>query len=43
MIFENIYNPFNGWSMSEIISLSEQIFDCLMTFAAVYLVGLRDI
>jgi hypothetical protein len=33
---------FAGWSMSEVANVSEEIFDCAMTFIAVCLVGLRD-
>ena len=34
---------FAGWSMSEVANVSEEIFDCAMTFiAAACLVGLRD-
>ena len=33
---------FVGWSMSEVANVSEEIFDCAMTFIAVCLVGLRD-
>jgi hypothetical protein len=35
-------NIFPGWSALEIVSMGENIFDCTLMFAAVFLVGLRD-
>ena len=37
-----VQDIFAGWSMSEVANVSEEIFDCAMTFIAVCLVGLRD-
>jgi hypothetical protein len=37
-----IQSVFPGWSMLEIASVSEEVFDCALLFAAVFLVGLRS-
>jgi hypothetical protein len=34
---------FPGWTALETVAFGDQVFACAMTFAAVILVGLRDV